>query len=123
MACFLFWKVDQVMERSSGKAGLRTGPASASVVGEMVGTVSGAGDAPHPAPSPSYFPPPIFLASAFCSLLFPEMLRLSELNGRDRYENHYPSQNKVRAVRDTSSSVEGLADSSCNGSRWWWHLN
>lgn len=50
MACFLFWKVDQVMDRSSGKAGLRPGPASASVVGEMVGTVSGAGDAPHPAP-------------------------------------------------------------------------
>lgn len=66
---FPFGKVYQVVESSSGKTGLRPGPASASVEGKTVGagTASGPGDVLHLAPSLSCcFFSPIFLVSTFC---------------------------------------------------------
>lgn len=115
----LFWKVDLAVESASGtrsclclsgrgrkwEAGL-----GQQVVQKM--------PLLHPAHFASF---PIILASAFCCPLFPGTLKIWELSKRDRYENGYPSQNKIRAIREIQV-VNRLNDSSWSGSGIRWHL-
>ena len=107
-----FWKINLAVESSSGKSGLRPGPASASAEEKRSGRPQGwgskwSGKCPSSCPQPILLFSPIILASAFYCLLFPGTLRISELSGRDRYVNNYPSQNKIRAVREVQMVRKG----------------
>lgn len=115
----LFWKVDLAVESSSGKPGLTPDPVSASVEEEGRGRLGWGSKWCRKCPSSCLQPIllvfPNILAPAFCCPLLPGTSRISELSERDRYENNYPSWNKIRAVREIQM-VNRLNDFSWSGS-------